>query len=314
MLKLAEKRGPVEIESRRRWLSPWGAHSLVLRFAGLRFVLKGLSESQRQALVSRYRCEPLNEDFHSAVEQTVETHINRLPHLRQDADAYTTAGVYTPRITHHAGHLEIEGYGFLADVSPEPALTAGLWAADGDLLTLPLVIENYLRIVAAYASLMKGGLLSHSAGVVADGEAYLFLGRSGAGKSTLSSLALASGAGVLSDDINIVLPATKAGFAASAVPFAGELGNSCFLKQGDYPLRGMFWLQKSGRAVAVKPMSLCDQLAKVYACCPIVNADAQQMNRILDVGAKLLTAAPLRLLSFDRHEAFSSILERIRNR
>ena len=312
VLTLAQQIGRAAIDDRVGPATPWGDHSLVLRFAGLRFVLNGLTGDQRQALSRRYVCESPDADLGSHSEQTIETQICRVPNLCEDPDAYTTAGFYTPRVTRVEDHLRIEGFGLLADVTLTPSLTARLSAADGDLLTLPLVIENYLRIVAAYASLMKGGLLLHSAGVVADGEAYLFLGRSGAGKTTLSSLALASGAGVLSDDINIVLPSARGSFIASAVPFAGELGNSCAVREGDYPLRGVFCLKKGGRSVEGAPLSFCDQLAKVYACCPVVNADARQMDRILDVAASVLTAAPMRILSFDRAEAFSSILERIR--
>jgi hypothetical protein len=273
-----------------------------------------LTDDQQKALGQRYICEPHGSDVAAATEQAIETRICRLPNLAQDPDDYTTAGFYTPRITRRSDdRLEIVGHGFLAEVTLRPVLKGQLFAADGDLLALPLVIENYLRIIAAYASLMKGGLLVHSAGVIADGEAYLFLGPSGAGKTTMSRLALDSGAGVLSDDINIVLPSGSGAIRAGAVPFAGELGNSCLVQEGDYRLGGLFWLRKGGRSVDAEPMALSAQLARLYACCPVVNADARQADRILNAGAQLLTSQPLRALSFGPDETFPSILERIRN-
>lgn len=287
----------------------WGRYSATTQFAGERFVFHGMSESQAQTFHSRYACEARGLSSRSI--STCETQLHRLPQLDQDPDAYTTAGLYTPRIAVLADRIAIEGYGFLAELSLWPTLKGTLWAADGDLLTLPLVIENYLRIVAAYSALMRGGLLIHSAGIVVDERAYLFLGRSGAGKTTVSKMALDTQADVLSDDINIVLPSEKGGFCVGAVPFAGELGNLCLLREGLYPLGGMFWLRKGKRPEGAKPMDLAVQLAHIYACCPIVNADARQMDQILETCKRIVTAQPLRLLDFNRDETFASLFARI---
>ena len=86
----------------------------------------------------------------------------------------------------------------------EQELSGTLFSNDMLALSQPMVIENYLRLVTAYAALSMGGVLFHSAGVVVDGRAYLFVGRSGAGKSTLARLALATGTDILSDDNNLL--------------------------------------------------------------------------------------------------------------
>jgi hypothetical protein len=50
------------------------------------------------------------------------------------------------------------------------------------------LLEHFLKSVFAYLAFHRGGLLFHSAGILADGEVFLFTGESGSGKSTVVSL------------------------------------------------------------------------------------------------------------------------------
>jgi hypothetical protein len=280
----------------------WGEHSLSFYFADIGFRISGLNDAQWQALNNRYRV--LTDGEHNG--GALETWVYRKPIPAAAIDRYSKNGVYTPLIRSRSCGIEIEDYDFHAALSFAPQLHGVLYAEDGDLLATPTVFENYLRIIAAYATLLRGGLLLHSAGLVVDNRAYLFLGRSGAGKTTLSRLALAAGAKILSDDINIVLATPDGGFAAAAVPFAGEMGHAYLEQEGQYPVAGLFWLEKSPQ-LACESIAPTIQMAKLFACSPVVNADKHQLDPILNVCAALLKCAPMRLLRFRRDEGFSAL-------
>lgn len=281
----------------------WGECVLRLGFAGIGYRINGLSDFQYRRLQEFYKLLTVEE---STGGDELETWIYRRPKQTQDAGRYNKNGIYTPVLRLQDRKVEIEGYGFHAVISTTPRLHGELYADDGDLLATPIIFENYLRIIAAYAALMRGGLLVHSAGIVIDSRAYLFLGYSGAGKTTLSRLALAAGAKILSDDINMVFPATDGGFIASAVPFAGEMGHMHMELQGQYRVAGVFWLEKS-TALECENIAPTVQHAKLFACSPMVNADKHQLDRIFGVCTSLLKTVPMRLLRFRRNESFASL-------
>jgi hypothetical protein len=282
----------------------WGELELALRFADMAFSIRGLNTSQWQTLTRRYASLLTRSDDNDI--GMLETWLYRQSLPVTDTQRYSKNGIYTPIVKRHRHSVDIEACGFQAAIVLQPLLRGTLYAEDGDLLATPVVFENYLRILAAYAILLRGGLLLHSAGFVVDGAAYLFLGRSGAGKTTVTRMALAAGAKILSDDINIVVPASDGGFAAGAVPFAGELGHESLEQSGRYPLKGLYWLEKSP-VLGCENIAAAGQLAKLLACCPVVNADPHQLDRILGTGALLLNNTPMRLLRFRRDEAFSEL-------
>lgn len=282
----------------------WGDRTLLVSVAGLDFRINGLNIVQRQALNNLYASFPAY-----GGESVLDTWVFKGGFPERGGAYFSGKGsVYTPRIQRSKYGIAVEGVGFQATIDFTPRLQATLRANDGELLVTRAVFENYLRIFAAYAVLMRGGLLLHSSGIVVDGQAYLFLGRSGAGKTTLSRLALIAGAKVLSDDINILIPDEQGGFSASAVPFAGELGHDSIEQSGRYPLKGMFWLEKAPLLYR-ETMPEAMQFAKLLACCPIVNTDPHQMDRILASGVSLLQNTPMQLLHFRRDEIFSEICE-----
>lgn len=284
----------------------WGDNVLDFRFADISFRVNGLDTAQHLALSRLYAPLSANENYGSDNDIFETWACRRPPFPEIDPDRYNKNGIYTPIVQQHEGGIEIDGIGFQAIITFEPQLRGMLWAHDGDLLASPMVFENYLRILAAYAILMRGGLLLHSAGIVADGYAYLFMGCSGAGKTTLSRLALAAGVKILSDDINILIPSQQGGYTVGAVPFAGELGHESLEQTGRYPLKGLFWLEKS-LTLSYGKISHSGQLAKLLACCPVVNADTRQLDRILATGASLLNNTPMHLLRFRRDEEFSKV-------
>ena len=91
---------------------------------------------------------------------------------------------------------------------------------------------------------LDDGLLLHSAGIVVDGNAYVFYGVSGAGKSTL--------AGFMRDVLSDELVAVQRGFAR-ATGIWGTL-DSVDAPPGNYPLRATIELSR-GDGVSIEPIT-----------------------------------------------------------
>ncbi len=287
---------------------PWGDREVVLEFAATVFRFHGLSGAQASRIEKRYG-RVVSETVANA--EAVHTQVCKAPlPVHSDPLRYSTNNLYTPLTLHDSAGLEVEGFGFQARIDLTPDFHGLLWGEDEALLARSIVFENYLRTAAAYAALRREGLFLHSAGVVVNDKAWLFLGRSGAGKSTLSRLALQEGAAVLSDDANILLPDVRGCYRAGPVPFAGELGDVNRDARQDYPVAGLFWLEQSDRPACLS-MPPAVQWARVMACCPVVNVDPHRGGALLSVLEKLLRQLPMRVLRFRKDQTFIAIVKSI---
>lgn len=101
-------------------------------------------------------------------------------------------------------------------------------------------IDSVIRILHTLTLAGQCGFLLHAAGVIRNGNAFLFPGRSGAGKTTLAGCAPRD-ACLLSDEVSCVRRSGTA-FLAWGTPFTGELATPgvnrsapvkalCFLRQ-----------------------------------------------------------------------------------
>ncbi|BAO43701.1 hypothetical protein TBH_C0764 [Thiolapillus brandeum] len=230
--------------------------------------------------------------------------------VHDDPLRYSENNLYTPLTRQDARGLDVEGYGFQARIDLKPGFHGQLWGENEILLARSIVFENYLRTVAAYAALQRRGLFLHSAGIVVDNQAWLFLGRSGAGKTTLSRLALKQGADILSDDANMLLPDAAGRYHAGPVPFAGELGDVNKDARQDYPVAGLLWLEQDD-CLECADLPPAQQLARTMACCPVVNVDPFRGEKLLDVIENLLKQVPMRVLHFRKTDPFEAILKAI---
>jgi hypothetical protein len=163
----------------------------------------------------------------------------------------------------------------------------------------------------AYRLLEIGGVVLHSAGVVRNGAAFLFLGRSGAGKTTVARLSLAAGAEVLSDDLNALclaraLPGDGAAGAAGVtgvgagcvvvkLPFTGDLGERRAVRP-PVPLGALLRLEQDV-ADALAPLSRAETLGCLLTCAPFVNVDPYRRDRLQQVLLDLLAAGAPRACS-----------------
>lgn len=273
----------------------------VVTLVGGRYRFHGLSNAQTIALSRRYR----QYSASSLESGTLAVEVRELVHPIPIAlEAFSFNGEYGPILERTPDRLTITGINFRAIVERDRLIQAILELTPEDQLN---AIENFLRVVSAYQVLSKRGLLLHSAGLVVDEQAYLFVGRSGAGKTTLTRKAHSAGAGILSDDINTALPSEDECFRAYPVPFAGDFGQTPdLLSPGGYPLAALCFLEQGG-AATLEPLTNAAAVARLVAACPFVNDDPDKAPDLLEAAANLVRQVPMRKLISRREDDFDLI-------
>jgi hypothetical protein len=288
---------------------PWGRHRAWFDLPGGGLLVTGLDAEQVIALRRSY---PgfVKEDDAAAGGETLACRARRLPEKPGLAAAELTRdGQYAPRTTLGADGIDLTGANFRALVPVSPACGPGwLGAVEAQDLVQASVIENFLRVFTAHQALRRGGVVLHSAGLVVDGRAFLFAGRSGAGKTTLTRKGHAAGAGVLSDDINLVLPAAG-GYQAHAVPFTGEFGRTLAHPGGRaaYPVAGLVLLDR-GERLGVAPIGASTAIARLLVACPFVNMEAATSAPLFDALTGLVARLPVIALRCRREDGFATIM------
>lgn len=160
-------------------------------------------------------------------------------------------------------------------------------------------LDAFLRSLISFLLLRSGGFMLHSAGLVSNGKAYLFLGKSGAGKSTLSKLAAAAGIEVISDEINL-LRLEKGVFRAYGSPFWGEMRSDG--RQANWPLGGVFLLKKA-KANRVSPVTGGEALKLLLRCLVNFDKTSGTAERVLKNASRLLAKAKFSRLEFSKNNA-----------
>ena len=295
-------------------VEPWGRESISIRLPVCDVDIAGLSVGQRDAILSSH---PSFVDAKaSSGAGGISCVAERLAAAVSIPDCdLTSAGQYAPRQIRQNGVVEITGINFTARIpldlhgseSGPPA--ARLCVAREEELPKPIVLENFLRILLAHRALGFNGMLLHSAGLVVDGRAFLFVGRSNAGKTTLSRKADAADARVLSDDINLVLPAED-GFAVHAVPFTGEFRRRIPVEPGAVPLGGILLLDKGPR-LELTPVGEATAVSALFAQSPFVNTSVEEASGLLDSLARLVTQVPVARLTVAMENGFSTIMNSV---
>lgn len=281
---------------------PWGPVSRRLELAGGPYVLTGLSEGQETVLRRRFRGR-----MGEAVEGGRAVPVRIFRAASSDFRSFDRGGremtvdrAYDPR------SVRLAGWRFMARLDWRPELTGTVWTSLSEGVELQGVFENFLRVLVAYRLLETGGALVHSAGVVEEGRAYLFLGPSGAGKTTVGRLARSAGRTVLSDDMNAVTAGSGSrGFRVERLPFAGDLGQTAAPGESR-PLGGLFRIEKGAR-VQIDELSPARALAALLACCPFVNADPHRREVLEGNLEAVLSAVPVGRLTFPREGPFEEI-------
>lgn len=278
----------------------WGDRERLLDLPGGPFRIAGLSDPQAELADREY-----SSIINAALSANGDLHETSV--LRAKPDFFR--------------EFELEGWTYTLDEDPAPerlrvaalqfvALvpwtgdgTAGLWTSVEDV-QFQSVIENYLRVVVAHRLLLRDGVLLHSAGVVIEDSAYLFIGASGAGKSTLARKALEAGAPVLSDDLNAIVNLTGEP-AVSQLPFTGELRDQATFR-GTVPLHGIFVLDK-GDSIGCETLSRGEEVAAIVATAPSVSFGAKNLDSLLAAATTLSARVPVSRLTSAQASTFGEI-------
>ncbi|HEY4220179.1 MAG TPA: PqqD family protein [Myxococcota bacterium] len=251
------------------------AHA-ALRFGSAGALIAGLSPALADVVARRY----------AALLEPVA------PALRLDVKRAERAGFRTidtrgwentMALAHDADGVVVVGRDFVArvDASGKRALVS-TWC-DDDFAVAP--IENTLRIAAAYRSLLRGGVLLHSCGIVDDdvsaSVARICFGPSGIGKSTLAAAWLARGRSILSDELCSIERAggDDGGYEAAQLPFAGDVA-AALVPGGALPLASLHRLAQ-GPVSRVDALGAKDAVTALIGCAPFVNVDRFRLPLLL---------------------------------
>lgn len=291
----------------------WGRENLSLDLPACTVELRGLSTAQKQRIATDYEAF-LPGNGAGSQRPDVVCHASPLHQpLTLPAAFFTVHGEYAPHIKRAGSQVEIVGYDSFGTVDRADArpARATLAVAAEDVFPRAFVLENFLRIVAAYQALDRRGALLHSVAVVRDERAFLFCGRSNAGKTTLARKAAAGGAQVLSDDINLVMPA-RGQYRVHRVPFTGEFGRPAFVAADRvaYPLDGMALLGK-GESLSASPIRPARAVAGLLAGCPFVNGDPEELPVLMRILADLVASTRVLSVGVGRDDSFVAIMTAI---
>lgn len=292
----------------------WGAEALSLDLPAAIVKIGGLSRSQSQRIRSLYGSFEVPSAGGDAREDVVISALKLPEPLAFPPERFRGREGYAPEKVRRSSEISVTGFEFVGYLRRDASrpVTGALAVAREEELTLQCVLENFLRTVIAFRAVDQNGVLLHSSAVMHAQRAYLFVGHSNAGKTTLARKAVESGAGVLSDDINLVLPEIG-GYRARKVPFTGEFGRRAENRSGNgsFVLGGLVLLEKAPSLFA-RPVSPGSAVAGLLANCPFVNDDPEEFPRLTEVLVGLVAEVPVIRLGVAREDSFTAIMEAVR--
>jgi hypothetical protein len=179
---------------------------------------------------------------------------------------------------------------------------------EGTVRDVPAGLDSVLRASLSVLLPRRSTLLLHASGVVADGRAFLFVGKSGAGKSTAA--ALTGERRLLSDDI--VAVSVDGGLAvANSVPFTGLQARRTAPLQAPVEL---ICLLEQAREDVLEPARGGPATGDLLRCVLHLPLADPATGEVLDLVGRLVEAVPLRRLRFRRDPSVWPALRRLGGR
>lgn len=272
---------------------PWGGDEASFAVASVPIRIEGLSPLQKETLGGLYSVNASSSKVGVSLFQVDPAAFHPI-----DRRGWN----YSLDFDYGASHTHVVGIDWMARIEWQSGtVNAGMWVSTEDSGAFHGAIENFLRVLAAHVLLLEGGVLLHSAAVVASGGVHLFVGPSGAGKSTISHLARSQGRSVVSDDLNVV----TAELALGGSSFFSEIGSRA---EVSYPVRGIYRLVK-GDEDSLRPMGEGETIASLIACAPFVNHSRFLAHRLWSNLEALAGRAKAHALTFRREGTFWPLIE-----
>lgn len=164
-------------------------------------------------------------------------------------------------------------------------------------------LQNYARIVAGYELLHAGGLMIHSAGIVAGQTCAALFGPSGSGKTTSTLLARESHP-IINDDL-LLLTLRENTVLSHPHPFHGA---DC--RQNYYgdalPVSGFYRLKKADHD-SIQPLTKSQAVSSILSSVPFFSAALGDL--VLGRVEQLVERVPVFELYFKKDIGFLSLLE-----
>lgn len=285
----------------------WGDHHVDLELPAGPYRIEGLTRSQADQVEAKY-ADRLGDGSDGA--RPIE--VSALRVAADDFLPHPSGGeIYRMHFDYGSARIRCVSHDFIGivhlDAEGRPS-RCGIFSGDEPGLLEGGSLENLLRVVMAYSALARGGLLLHSAAVLRESRAFVFVGASGAGKSTVSRLSAEMGLGVLSDDINLLLPDPDQGdaFLIEQVPFAGDFRDAPTV-HGRHEVATLLALRHAERH-CVEPISPARGSALLAAHAPFVNSDPERSEALLATAVSLVGRLPVHRLEFLPDAGFWDLL------
>ena len=166
------------------------------------------------------------------------------------------------------------------------------------------LLEHFLKSLLAYLAFHRGGLLFHSAGVLADGEVFLFTGEGGSGKSTVVSL---SPDGLALNDDLVVLRPDGRGWWAYGTPLWNISATRRSGQTADGVVAGIYRLTQDHRDY-LESIPNAVAISELMANCPVVNVDPVELPALMRRSRELAEAVKVQRLHFRKSAEFWPLL------
>jgi len=279
----------------------FGPHVIGLRIGPLRVRLEGLALQQSESLTTRFR--PFLEGGRAGAMPDLTVRLTRAGVPAFLALPASGSEVYRMGRRSSPGTRECWSYEFAGRLSTSRReAELALVASSGPLFDRGL--ENFLRPLTASFILERGGLLVHGAGVVRDGQAYVFFGPSGSGKTTVTHLSPRDV--ILSDDLTLVI-AEPGGFRAAGIPFGMSHHHAPDTNES-FPIAALVRLVQSPE-VRRERVTGARALAEVASCLPFVNQEGGEAAVALEAADRVLQQVPVWRLFFRKDDSFWKVIQ-----
>jgi hypothetical protein len=174
-----------------------------------------------------------------------------------------------------------------------------IWADEGmtevgacvEQSRLPWLVAAVLRTVYCNLIARRSGIALHAAGVLRDGQAYVFAGRSGRGKTTVARLS--EPYPLLDDDLVLIRQAGGAFAAYTSPAWARSLPG--LDEAGRYPLAAIYCL-RHGQPARLRPIAPAEAVARILTLPP--GATPAVCDRLLATCSELAEGVPCFELTF----------------